>query len=60
MIINQKILAILKTFLILQKKNMKLYTKWNYTAPATEFVGKISNRKKISNETLIFVRLKYL
>ena len=50
MIINQNILAILRTFLNLQKKFMKLYTKWTFTAATTEFVGKIHNRKKISNE----------
>ena len=39
---NQNILAILKTFLNVQKKS------WSSTT--SEFVGKISNRKKISNE----------
>ena len=29
---------------------MKLYTKWTSTAATTEFVCKIHNRKKISNE----------
>ena len=29
---------------------MKLYTKWTSTAATTEFVWKISNWKKISNE----------
>ena len=29
---------------------MKLYTKWTSTAATTEFVWKIPNRKKISNE----------
>ena len=29
---------------------MKLYTKWTSTAATTEFVCKIPNRKKISNE----------
>ena len=29
---------------------MKLYTKWTFTAATTEFVWKIPNRKKISNE----------
>ena len=33
-----------------EKKIMKLYTKWTSTAVTTEFVCKISNRKKISNE----------
>ena len=32
------------------KKIMKLYTKWTFTAATTEFVWKIPNRKKISNE----------
>ena len=57
MMINQNILAILRTFLNLQKKKKrkekkrKLYTKRTSTAAATtEFVQKIPNRKKISNE----------
>ena len=50
MIINQKILAILRTFLNLPKKYKKLYIKRTSTAATTEFVGKIPNRKKISNE----------
>ena len=51
MIINQNILAILCTFLNLQKKKiMKLYTKWASRAAITEFVWKIPNRKKISYE----------
>ena len=29
---------------------MKLYTKWTSTTTTSEFVCKISNRKKISNE----------
>ena len=32
------------------KKIMKLYTKWTSTAATTEFVCKIPNRKKKSNE----------
>ena len=32
------------------KKIMKPYTKWTSTAATTEFVCKIPNRKKISNE----------
>ena len=32
------------------KKVMKLYTKWTSTAATAEFVCKIPNRKKISNE----------
>ena len=47
MIINQNILAILMTK---KKKNMKLYTKWTSTAATSQFVCKIFNRKKISNE----------
>ena len=51
MIINQSILVILQTFLNPQKKNHeKLYTKQTFTAAATEFVWKIPNRKKKSNE----------
>ena len=51
MIINQNILAILRTFLNLQKKfNKKLSTKQSSTAPTTEFLSKIPNRKKISHE----------
>ena len=50
MIINQNILAILRIFLNLPKKIMKLYTKWTSTAATTEFVCKIPNRRKISNE----------
>ena len=46
MIINQNIIAILRTFLTLQKK---LYTKWTSTASTTEFVCKIRNRKKASS-----------
>ena len=33
-----------------KKKYEKLYTKWTSTAATTEFVCKIPNRKKISNE----------
>ena len=45
MIINQNILAILRTLLKLQEKNYKKFciTRTS-TAPTTEFVGKISNR----------------
>ena len=32
------------------KKIMKLYTKWTSKAATTEFVCKIPNKKKISNE----------
>ena len=52
MITNQNILAILGTFLNLKKKIMKLYTKWTSTAATTEFVCKIPDRKKITNEHL--------
>ena len=50
MIINQNILAILRTFLNLKENYEKLYTKQTSTAATTEFVQKIPNRKKISNE----------
>ena len=51
MIINQNNLAILRAFLNLQKKFCgKLYTKQDSTAAATEFLSKIPNRNKISNE----------
>ena len=50
MIINQKILPILRKLLNLQKNYVKLYPKWTSTAATTKFVGKISNRKKISKE----------
>ena len=50
MIINQNILAILGTFLNLQKNYEKLYTEHTSTAATTEFVSKIPNRKKIFNE----------
>ena len=55
MIINRNILAILRTLnpnlnsLNLQKK-LKHYTNWTSKAATTEFVCKITNRKKISNE----------
>ena len=39
-----------KDILKSEKKIMKLYTNWNSTAATTEFVCKIPNRKKISNE----------
>ena len=39
-----------KDILKSSKNNMKLYTKWTATAATTEFVRKISNRKKISNK----------
>ena len=39
-----------KNILKSAKKIMKLYTKWTSAAATTEFVCKIANRKKISNE----------
>ena len=39
-----------KDILKSKKTIMKLYTKWTFTAATTEFVCKIPNRKKISNE----------
>ena len=51
MIINQTILAILRAFLNLWKK---IYTKWTSTVATSEFVCKIPNRKKISNEYFKF------
>ena len=51
MITNQNILAILRGFLNLQKKNYeKLYTKQTSKAATTEFLRKIPNRKKTSNK----------
>ena len=51
MIINQNILAILRTSLNLQKKLYeKLYTKETCTAATTDFLSKIPNRKKIFDE----------
>ena len=47
MIINQNIL---RTFLNLQENYEKLYTEQTSTAAATEFLSKIPNIKKISNE----------
>ena len=44
MTINQNNLAVLRTFLNLQKK--KIYTKRTSAAATTEFVQKIPNRKK--------------
>ena len=39
-----------KDILKSEKKIMKLCTKWTSTAATTEFVYKIPNRRKISNE----------
>ena len=54
MIINQNILAILRTFFLKsekkKRKREKLYTKQTSTAPTTNFLRKIPNRKKISNK----------
>ena len=50
LIINQNILAILRAFLNLEKKNEKLYTKQTSIAAPIEFLSKFPNRKKISNE----------
>ena len=49
-IINQNILAVIRTFLDPQKNYRKLYTKQTYTAATTEFLSNIFNRKKKSNE----------
>ena len=40
----------LKNILKSAKKVMKLYTNWTSTAATTEFVCKLPNKKKISNE----------
>ena len=48
MIINQNILAILRTFFKSAQKIIKLYTKWTSKAATTEFACKIPNRNKIS------------
>ena len=50
MIINQIILAILRTFLNLQQNYEKLYTKETSITATTEFHSKIPNRKKMFNE----------
>ena len=50
MITNQNILAILRTFLNLEKKIEELYTNQTSTANTTDFFWKIPNRKRISNE----------
>ena len=50
MTINQNILAILKKFLILQKKKYEKSTPSKLPHPAiTEFLSKIPDRKEISN-----------
>ena len=58
MIINQNIIAILRTFSNLKKKVMKLCTKLTSTAATTEFVCKIPNRKKISYEHFNLYKLE--
>ena len=52
MVINQNILAILKTASNLKKKNYEnLYIKMTTSkAAATEFLSKIPSRNKMSNE----------
>ena len=60
MIINQNILAILRTFLNLQKNYEKLHTKQSFISATAEFLSKIYNTKKYLMNTLIFVRRKYL
>ena len=51
MIINQNILAILRTFLNMQKKKFqKLYTKQTSTTATTQFLCKTPDQNKISNE----------
>ena len=56
MVINQNILAILRTFANLKKK---IYIKETTSKAATiEFLTKISNKKKTSNEQLTFSRQK--
>ena len=62
MIINQKILAILRTLLNLKTKiPEKHYIKQKSTAATTEFIGtKFLTERKCRMNTLIFVRQKYL
>ena len=63
MIINQKILAILRTLLNLKTKKIpeKHYIKQKSTAATTEFIGtKFLTERKCRMNTLIFVRRKYL
>ena len=62
MIINQKILAILRTLLNLKTKfPEKHYIKQKSTAATTEFIGtKFLTERKCRMNTLIFVRRKYL
>ena len=51
MIIKQNILTILRIFLNLKKKkNEKLYITQSSATATAEFLSKIDNRKKISNE----------
>ena len=62
MIINRNILATLLTFSNLQKNLYeKLYTKQTTSKTATtEFISKIPNRKKISNEEFHLCEAKTL
>ena len=53
MIINQSILAIIRTFFKSAKIIMKFCTKWSSKAAPTEFVCKIPNRNKMYNEHFI-------
>ena len=50
MIINQNIRAILRIFLKLKKNQASFHSKQASTAATTEFLRKILNRKKISND----------
>ena len=59
MIINQNILAILRTFL--QKRFMRNFTPRRQLLPATtEFLSKIPTERKYLMNNLTFVRRKYL
>ena len=62
MIINQKILAVLRTLLNLKTKiPEKHYIKQKSTAATTEFIGtKFLTERKCRMNTLILVRRKYL
>ena len=60
MIINQNILAILRTFLNLKKNYKKPYTKQTSTAATTEFLAKFLTERTYLMNTLNFVRPRYL
>ena len=61
MIINQNILAILRTFLNLQKRLMKNYTPNKLPQLLLlNFLSKFPTERKYLMNTLIFVRQKYL